>query len=294
MVTMTNSDSDSLLSRLVRSRVWIQTAFLALWLDPLKLRLHSVCSPVFHCYSCPLAAFACPIGVLANFSALHVFPFIALGTLIVIGGLVGSFVCGWACPFGFLQDLAARLPLPKIEIPSWSGTIRYAVLAVLVLAVPFLFGESHPLFFCSLCPAGALEGALPNAVRSAASGQGAAWPSAIKLTILGVVIVGMFLAYRPWCAILCPLGAIHGLFNRVSLLYLKIDPDTCNRCQECRKMCHYGVQPERNTNDSRCIRCLACSKCAAISVARAGSGAAHPLPHARHEVQHDRRDTIEG
>ena len=105
----------SFFSRLQPYRLWIQTAFLMLWLDPLGIRYHGVCAPVFHCYGCPLATFACPIGVLANFSALHLIPFVTIGLLIVIGALVGSLFCGWACPFGLLQDLAAKIPTPTVR-----------------------------------------------------------------------------------------------------------------------------------------------------------------------------------
>ena len=55
-------------SRLIRWRTLIQVGFLAVWLIP--LRLFSVCGPVFHCYACPLALFACPVGVAAQFSGL--------------------------------------------------------------------------------------------------------------------------------------------------------------------------------------------------------------------------------
>jgi hypothetical protein len=91
MAPMAKEKSLPLSARLARWRIWVQGAFTLVWLDPLALRMHTVCSPVFHCYSCPLALFACPIGVLANFSALHLFPFVALGMLAVIGALVGSF-----------------------------------------------------------------------------------------------------------------------------------------------------------------------------------------------------------
>lgn len=128
-------------SRLAGWRWWIQAGFLFAWLDPFMLRMHTVCSPVFHCYSCPLATFACPIGVLANFSAIHLIPFAALGTLIVLGAVLGSFVCGWACPFGFLQDLAHRVPTRKFTLPSWTGYFRYVSLIVLVIAVPFFWAR---------------------------------------------------------------------------------------------------------------------------------------------------------
>ena len=54
--------------RFIRARHLVQAAFLLAWLGPFGLRLHYLCGPVFHCYACPLATFACPIGVLANFS----------------------------------------------------------------------------------------------------------------------------------------------------------------------------------------------------------------------------------
>lgn len=147
--------------RLLPDRRWVQAGFLLVWLDLLGIRYHGICRPVFHCYACPLATFACPIGILANFCALHIWPFVTIGILLVIGASVGSILCGWACPGGLLQDLAAMLPTPKFELPKWTGHGRYVVLIIAVLAVPYLFGEAHPLFICRICPAGAIEAALP-------------------------------------------------------------------------------------------------------------------------------------
>jgi len=251
----------SLASKLVPWRIWIQSAFLLVWLDPLGLRLHTMCSPVFHCYACPLSTFACPIGVIAQFSALHVFPFVAFGMLIVVGILFGSLVCGWACPFGFLQDLAAKVPTPKFDLPKWTGTLRYIVLIGTVLAVPYLFGEGHPLFVCRVCPAGALEAAVPAMAGQALASQKIAWPNAVKLTILGIFLIGIFFVRRPWCRILCPLGAIFSLFNRISAFFLRFHPDKCSNCERCHKLCEYGIEPERSPNNWRCVRCLECTQC---------------------------------
>ncbi len=248
-------------SKLIPIRLWVQSAFLLIWLDPLALRLHNFCSPVFHCYSCPLATFACPIGVLANFSALHIFPFIALGTIILAGGLLGSLICGWVCPFGLLQDLVAKVPIQKFDPPRWTNHFRYVVLIGTVLAVPYFFGEVHPLFVCRLCPAGAIEGAIPNIVTQAAEGKPLVWPSDVKIIIVVLIVAAMFMIKRPWCRIFCPLGAIFGLFNRVSTFFLRIDNGKCVNCVQCRKLCEYGVEPDKNVNDPRCIRCLECVRC---------------------------------
>lgn len=249
------------LSKLVPRRIWIQASFLLVWLDPLRLRMHTMCSPVFHCYACPLATFACPIGVIAQFGALHIFPFIAVGLLVAVGAVFGTLICGWVCPFGLLQDLGAKVPTPKFDPPRWTSHFRYVVLIGTVLAVPYFFGEGHWLFICRVCPAGGLEAGVPNMISQARAGQPVAWPNTVKLTIMVLFVVAIFFVKRPWCRMLCPLGAIFSLFNRVSVFFLRLDPDKCTDCKRCHKLCGFGIQPDKSPNDSRCVRCLECTAC---------------------------------
>ena len=253
--------SRTMTSKLMLKRMWVQAAFLLVWVNPFGVHYHSMCAPVFHCYACPLATFACPVGVLANFAALHIIPFVALGLLIAVGALFGSLVCGWACPFGFLQDLTAKIPTPKFDPPRWTGHLRYVVLIGAVLLVPYFFGKDHPLFICSFCPAGAVEAAAPNMVRQAATGQTVTFPNALKLTVLAVFVVAILFMRRPWCRVLCPLGAIFSLFNRASVFFLKFDAEKCTECKRCHKLCELGIEPDKSPNDSRCIRCLECTQC---------------------------------
>lgn len=251
----------NLASKLVPWRMWIQSGFLLVWLDPLGLRLHGMCGPVFHCYACPLATFACPIGIIAQFSALHIFPFVAVGVLVLVGAVFGSLFCGWACPFGFLQDLVGKVPTPKFDLPKWTGHLRYVVLIGTVLAIPYFFGEEHPLFVCRVCPAGGLEAAVPTMAGQAFAGEKVVWPNAIKLTIVALFLIAIFFVKRPWCRILCPLGAIFSLFNRVSAFFLRLNPDKCTDCERCHKLCEFGIEPEKSPNDLRCVRCLECTNC---------------------------------
>jgi ferredoxin-type protein NapH len=264
---MANKTSGTAASRIARWRWWVQAGFLLAWLDPLMIRMHTVCGPVFHCYSCPLATFACPIGVLANFSALHVIPFAALGMLLALGAVFGSFVCGWACPFGFFQDLIARIPTRKFALPGWMGYGRYGVLIVFVLLIPYLWGEGDSLFFCRLCPAGAIEAALPYTASLAVAGKPLVWPTAAKAIILVVLLVAMLFTWRPWCTLLCPLGAIYGLFNQISFLFVRFhQEDRCKQCDVCRNLCRDGRRPERRVDSMLCVRCLECTRCRAVSV----------------------------
>jgi len=249
-------------AKLIPHRVWVQIAFLFVWLDPLAVRMHTVCSPVFHCYACPLATFACPIGVIAQFSALHMFPFIAVGLLMLVGILLGALICGWVCPFGLLQDLAAKIPTPRFKIPQWMGYFRYVVLFGAVLLIPWFFGSEHPLFICLICPAGGLEKAVPDMAAAGIAGNPIPWPNAIKLTIIAVFLVAIFFTIRPWCRVLCPLGAIFGFFNRFSAFKMKLDDQACTNCGRCRTICKYSGTPDKDPNSDTCLRCLECTQCA--------------------------------
>ena len=120
-----------------------------------------ICFPVLTCHSCPLYLFACPIGVLVHFSGYHVLPFIAIGTILLAGALLGRIFCGWLCPFGYVQDLLHKIPSRKFRMPEWTGYIKYVVLALMVFLLPFLLGELTIFSFCRICPVATLEVTTP-------------------------------------------------------------------------------------------------------------------------------------
>lgn len=55
-------------------------------------------------------------------------------------GLLGRFVCGFLCPFGWLQDLLHKIPGKKLSTKKVRPLtyIKYAVLAVAVVLLPAL------------------------------------------------------------------------------------------------------------------------------------------------------------
>jgi ferredoxin-type protein NapH len=264
---------------LPRIRPAVQAAFAVLWLWPIQA-FQSLPGCVFHCYGCPWSSFACPIGLMANFAAaapnpsLAAAPLLLAGVLLVAGGLVGSLICGWMCPFGYLQDLLAHVPVPKIAIPNVLGHFRYVVLLGLVIALPWWLGAGHggkkgvpyeqqSVSICRLCPAGGIEAALPYSIRGLARGQG--WKlSHQRVVIITAFLAGSIIMFRPWCKIFCPLGGFLSFFNRVSIFHLRFKRQACYACNTCRSRCAMGVEVERHVNVTQCIRCTECTTCGAI------------------------------
>ena len=222
----------------------------------------TICVPGLNCYSCPGAVGACPIGSLQGFlSGLKFrFPYYVLGFLLFFGALLGRAVCGFLCPFGFLQELLHKIPFP-IKKNHFQGDrplrwLKYAVLLLLVIILPLFFVLTP--FFCKyLCPAGTLAGillTLRDGMLRAQLGGIFLW----KIIVLAAVIGLCLIVFRPFCKYLCPLGAIYGFFNRIALYRMELDADKCVACGRCEAVCRMGVDPVKNCNSAECIRCGDC------------------------------------
>ena len=236
-----------------------------------------VCVPVLNCYSCPGALGACPIGSLQAVTGGkgRSISFYILGVLMLFGLVFGRLLCGFACPFGLLQDLLARIPVRRRKVPENidrpARKLKYVLLAcVLILpaAVSAAKGAAASPYFCKyLCPAGTLEGGVPlllaNANLRAMAGALFTW----KAVVLAAVIAGAVLIPRFFCRYLCPLGAFYSLFSRFALYRMELDASSCIGCGKCEEVCPMAVRVTRELADSP--ECIRCGRCKAVCPAGA-------------------------
>ncbi len=226
----------------------------------------TVCVPGLNCYSCPAASGACPIGAFQAVvgSSKFRFSYYITGFLLLLGVLLGRFICGFLCPFGWFQELLHKIPTKKLSTRRLKPLtyLKYAILLVAVFLLPaFLVndvGMGDPYFCKYLCPQGVLEGAIPLSLANSgirgALGSLFTW----KFTILLAVAVLSVLFYRPFCKWLCPLGAFYALLNHVSLFQMKVDENKCVSCGKCAKACKMDVDVTKTPNHTECIRCGMC------------------------------------
>lgn len=222
----------------------------------------NVCVPGLNCYSCPGAVGACPIGSLQNTLSSYrfKFPYYVLGLIFFFGALFGRLICGFICPFGFIQDLLHKIPFPK-KIKTFKGDmhlrkLKYVVLIVMVIILPVMC-KLTPVFCKYLCPSGTLAGillSLSDTKLFAVLGGRFAW----KVSILAIIVLLSIMISRPFCKYLCPLGAFYAPFNKISVLQLKLNTDKCIHCHACSRNCDMCVDPSVTPNHTECIRCGKC------------------------------------
>jgi len=224
-------------------------------------RLKLLPCPGLNCHSCPAAIFVCPIGALQLFAAYGRFyvSFFVMGFLGIIGAIGGRIVCGWACPFGFLQELLYKIPAPKLSIPKIVEKLRYVVLIMLVFVIAYYTKE--PWFCKIICPAGTIEAGIPLVLLNSDLYQMAGILFVVKLSVLILLLASMLFFKRPFCRTLCPLGALYGLFNRISFFRLEVDKEKCIHCGTCLHVCPVSYDISQDAVSSgRCIRCFKCQK----------------------------------
>ena len=241
------------------------------------------CAPGINCYSCPGAIGACPLGSLQGaFSADRSTLWYVGGILLLYAMMFGRMICGWLCPFGLVQELAYKVKSPKLKkspVTRLLSYFKYAVLVFFVVIVPVLYAlRDTPLpAFCKyICPAGTLEGGiglLSNAVNESyfsMLGPLFTW----KFLLLVSILVGCVFIFRLFCRFICPLGALYGLFNKLSFFGIRVEKSKCTDCGLCNTHCKVDI---KRPGDAECISCGECATvCPTKAISWKGPKFLHP------------------
>jgi len=177
--------------------------------------------------------------------------------------LFGRLICGWLCPFGLIQELLYKIKTPKLKKNRFTkilSYLKYVILVVFVFIIPIAYAfrdTPFPAFCKYICPAGTLEGGLSllankvNASYFSMLGPIFTW----KFLLLVSIIVACIFIFRMFCRFICPLGALYGLFNKISVFGITLDNSKCVNCDLCKKKCKMDIS---HVGDSECISCGEC------------------------------------
>ncbi|NLF68371.1 MAG: 4Fe-4S binding protein [Candidatus Anammoximicrobium sp.] len=181
-----------------------------------------------------------------------VLAFMFFAALAVVGN---KLVCGWACPFGALQELVYSLPLlrslKRRKVPFvLSNSIR-AGLFVLMLLLLFgvVGGRRGFVLYHGINPFN-----LFNLEFESLS---------MLLTVVAALVLSLGV-YRPFCQFICPFGLISWVLERVSLNRIKVDHSRCNQCGSCIRACPLEAAKHLVAGKLLAADCYSCARCLTV------------------------------
>ena len=167
--------------------------------------------------------------------------------------IVGNkLVCGWACPFGAMQELLYSLPILKRikrrKVPFGISNLIRALLFVVMLLLLFgvVGGRKGFVIYHFLNPFNLFNldfDALPILITTVAA----------LVLALGV--------YRPFCQFVCPFGFVSWLAERLSLMRVRINPSLCDKCGICAQVCPLEAAKGKVEGKVFGADCYSCARC---------------------------------
>ncbi len=249
----------------------------------------SVILPVVHSLGTPQKTIGDAFTILQKMLYENLFPWLPLASFVLAAAVLGRSLCGWVCPFGFIQDLLVYIKKRHAKVSlrthQSSVNVKYLILAVtlfisgtLAVSLAMGVGESYrralgvfaPAPFNALSPSDTLFAILPRIVLESWYGLVAESLLASPLLWARIFILGIFLLLavyvpRSWCRYACPHGALLAVLNRFSFLGLQRDPVKCTKdgCRQCVEVCPMRIRilelPWEKFSDPECIYCLKCA-----------------------------------
>lgn len=151
--------------------------------------------------------------------------------------LFGRQFCGHLCPIGALQELASLAPTPKIQLP-WKVALMSirGIVFCLIIFMGITFSIAILAFF---------------GIR-----QFFTLTFSLGFIVFVVLIALSLFVYRPFCRIICPLGAFFQLC--ATFAWWKIRrTDACIECKKCEMVCPTN-EAKKDDVKGECYLCRRC------------------------------------
>lgn len=176
----------------------------------------------------------------------------ALLVFLAFAAIGNKLICGWACPFGALQELIYSLPiLRKIKrrkLPFWlTNSIRSSLFCVVLLFLSGIVGGRKGfVIYHYLNPFNLFN---------------LDFDSGLTLLAVIVFLTLAFFTYRPFCLFICPFGLVSWVVEKISLYRVVIDKEKCTKCGACINACPLHAAKGKVDNQILSADCFSCARC---------------------------------
>ncbi len=232
-----------------------------------------------------------PLVLLATMlSTGRVYRYLGWGLLVLaLTLLFGRVFCNWVCPYGTLHQFVGWLfnvgtGKKRIEDNRYRPVfaLKYVVLIVFVLMAAMgalQVGLLDPVCLMYRTFATVVAPATDLGIDKVSEAAGSLeldtlWLDNLKFGPgverrvfvgsfwIGVILFGLVamntVIPRFFCRVLCPLGALLGVFSRFALFRINRDVHKCTDCNLCLTRCEGASDPQSILRQSECFSCMNC------------------------------------
>ncbi len=166
--------------------------------------------------------------------------------------LFNKLICGWACPFGALQELSMslgeRLGLRRLRVPFvLSNIIRGIIFVAFILVLFGVVGNLQGVtIYHYINPFNLFDWKFEYI--------------GVALCVVISLLAGL-VVYRPFCHFVCPMGSVSWIFEQVSINRVRIDKNLCIDCGACAKACPANAGKAILENKKVKPDCFSCMRC---------------------------------
>ena len=192
-----------------------------------------------------------------------------MGVALVLGMLLttfffGRYFCSHLCPIGGTTEVVSKFA-PRFLKINYSGIpaspVRYGYLFAYFLA-PLIGIGSVCCIYCNFAIVPRLFGA------AFSQSDVAYFLRTAGLINLGLIVILGFLAKggRAYCNLLCPIGALDAISNRLGSKFgmrVRVNASKCDACGDCARECptwSIDVKEKAKVDQLSCMPCRICEK----------------------------------
>lgn len=248
-------------------RYWILLLGIVLFLPPLSFLFQFTQDSSFCGSWCPRMFFVWQKGETAS-AFLSGMTRSFMGVALVLGVLITTFFlgrlwCSHLCPIGATSELGSRL-LPKAlkvrldSVPA--SSVRYGYLAAFFILPAIGLGS----LCCSYCNFSTVPRLLGAPFSQA---DMAYFLRTGGLINLGLVVGLGFMTRggRGYCNLLCPIGALDALANKLGVKLgrrVRVIEDRCTGCGHCKDVCPvWAIEVDKEAAVIDQLSCFSCKAC---------------------------------